>query len=172
VADAAVFPGELVLDIGAGDGALTEVLVSVGARVVAVELNSARLEQLRRRFEGRGVTVVKADASDLRLPRRPFRVVANPPFAVVQALLRRLLNPGSRMTAADLVVPRHTARLWSGAGAPAASRWRRQFAVAVAGRVPATAFSPPATKDAAVLVIRRLQGAPFLAARGAASRRR
>jgi SAM-dependent methyltransferase len=40
VADAAVRPGELVLDIGAGHGALTAELVERGARVVAVELHA------------------------------------------------------------------------------------------------------------------------------------
>ena len=39
VADAAVCPGELVLDIGAGHGALTAKLVERGARVIAVELH-------------------------------------------------------------------------------------------------------------------------------------
>ncbi len=87
VADASVAPGDLVLDIGAGTGALTAPLVAAGARVVAVELHPGRAAALRRRFAGADVTVVRADAADLRLPRRPFRVVANPPFGVTTAVL-------------------------------------------------------------------------------------
>ena len=79
VADAAVLPGELVLDIGAGRGPLTAELVERGARVIAVELHPGRAEHLRQRFAGQPVTVVQADAVSLRLPRRPFRVVASPP---------------------------------------------------------------------------------------------
>ena len=56
-----------------------------GARVIAVELHPERVAHLRRRF-GAPVRVVRADASDLRLPRQPFRVVANPPFAVTTQL--------------------------------------------------------------------------------------
>ncbi len=43
MADAVVRPGELVLDTGAGRGALTAGLVERGARVVAVELHPARV---------------------------------------------------------------------------------------------------------------------------------
>ena len=73
--------------------------------MIAVELHPERVAHLRRRF-GAPVRVVRADASDLRLPRQPFRVVANPPFAVTTQLVRRLLAPGSRLVAADLVLQR------------------------------------------------------------------
>ena len=87
VADAGISPGDLVVDIGAGTGAVTAPLVAAGARVIAVELHPRRVAQLRERFDGEDVTVVRADAADLRLPRRPFRVVANPPFACSSALV-------------------------------------------------------------------------------------
>ena len=50
VAVAAIRPGDLVLDLGAGDGALTEPLRAAGARVLAVELHPGRAERLRTRF--------------------------------------------------------------------------------------------------------------------------
>ena len=46
----------------------------------------------RETFAGSRVTVVGADALELRLPRRPFRVVANPPYSTWATLLRRLKN--------------------------------------------------------------------------------
>jgi 23S rRNA (adenine-N6)-dimethyltransferase len=155
VAEAAIRPGELVLDIGAGTGALTAPLVEAGARVVAVDLHPGRLAELRRRFGSR-VTVVRADAARLRLPRRPFRVVASPPFAVTAPLLRRLLQPGTRLTAADLVLQRATARRWATGRAPGASRWLSEFDLRLGTPLPRRAFRPPPPVDAVVLTIRRV----------------
>ncbi len=114
VADADIAPGDLVLDIGAGTGALTAALVAAGARVLAVELHPGRAGALRRRFDGR-VTVIQTDAADLRLPRRPFRVVANPPWSISAAVVKRLTSHGSRLQRADLVLPRWAVHRWSGA---------------------------------------------------------
>ena len=146
VAAAGVRPGELVLDIGAGDGALTAHLVRAGAQVVAVELNAQRACVLRERFPG--VTVVHADAESLRLPGRPFRVVANPPYGISSSLLHTLLAPGSRLTAADLVLQRAVVRRY-------ASGCARRFSLTGGLALPRRAFLPPPHVDSAVLVVRR-----------------
>ena len=152
---AGIGAGDLVLDVGAGTGAITRPLVAAGARVVAVELHPKRAAMLRDRFAGAGVTVVRADAADLRLPRRPFRVVANPPFAITTSLLRRLLAGESNLVRADLVVPRHVAVRWAAGRGPDARRWASRYDAVVTGRVPRSAFAPPPPADAAVLTLVR-----------------
>ena len=155
VADAAVRPGELVLDIGAGHGVLTAELVERGARVIAVELHPARARHLGRRFAGRPVTVVQADARSLRLPRRPFRVVASPPYAITSPLLRQLLAPSSQLTAADLVLQRAVVRRYASGRAADAGLWRRRWRLQVGRSLPRRAFRPAPRVDSAVLVVRR-----------------
>jgi 23S rRNA (adenine-N6)-dimethyltransferase len=155
VAAAEVRPGELVLDIGAGDGALTRPLVAAGARVVAVEPHPGRAAVLRRRFGRADVTVVECEVAALPLPRRPFRVVACPPYAISSPLLRSLLAPGSRLVAADLVLQRAVVRTYAGGHKPAAARRARAFRMTAGLALPRRAFRPPPRVDSAVLVVRR-----------------
>jgi len=155
VANAGVRRGDLVLDVGAGTGAITAALLAAGARVVAIELHPGRAAELRDRFADDRVRVVRADASDLWLPRRPFRVVANPPFAITTPLLRRLLGRGSQLVRADLVLQRSAAERWASARAPGAPRWQATFEARRGPALPPGAFRPAAPVAAAVLTIHR-----------------
>ena len=152
---AGIVPGELVLDVGAGLGALTAPLVRAGARVVAVELHPGRADRLRRRFADAPVTVVRADAGDLRLPSRPFRVVSSPPYNISTLLLKRLLSPGSRLVSADLVLQRQVANRWVRGDAPGANRWFRHYDPSIGIRLPRKAFTPAPHVDSAVLILRK-----------------
>jgi 23S rRNA (adenine-N6)-dimethyltransferase len=152
---ASIERGDLVLDVGAGHGAITAPLVAAGARVIAFELHPLRAAELRRRFHNARVVVVQCDVGDLRLPRGWFRVVANPPFGATTALLRRLLSDGSKLLSCDLVVPRHVARRWASPDAPGAARWRTTFDANVGRTIPPDAFRPRATVPVLCLHIRR-----------------
>jgi 23S rRNA (adenine-N6)-dimethyltransferase len=147
---------DLVLDVGAGDGALTRPLLATGARVVAIELHPGRLASLQRLAarEPR-LTVVRADATDLRLPRQPFRVVSSLPYAGSSTILSRLLSPGSRLVAADLVVQRQLARRFVEGRAPGAARWARHFDVRIAHALPRSAFHRQPQVDSVVLRVSR-----------------
>jgi 23S rRNA (adenine-N6)-dimethyltransferase len=155
VRDARVRPADLVIDIGAGHGALTRHLVATGARVIAVELHPERAARLRERFAGEAVTVVRTDATSLRLPRRPYHVVASLPYAATSGILRLLLQPGSRLQTAHLVLQASAARRFADGRAPGAGRWMREFRLSVGRPVPRRAFQPPPHVDSAVLRIER-----------------
>jgi 23S rRNA (adenine-N6)-dimethyltransferase len=101
--------GDVVVDLGAGDGALTVMLARRGCRVLAVELHPRRAAALRTRFAGSRVAVLELEIGAFRWPGHPFRVVANPPYAGVNALVRRLLGVRT-LSSADLVVAEGAAR--------------------------------------------------------------
>lgn len=89
-------PGETVVEIGPGLGALTEELAATGARIVAIELDDALVAYLRGRFAGSHVTVLQGDALTFdpaaAIGRQPYAVAGNLPYAIAQPLLRRYLE--------------------------------------------------------------------------------
>jgi 23S rRNA (adenine-N6)-dimethyltransferase len=154
-----VRPGQLVVDLGAGDGVITSALAAAGARVLAVELHPRRVDQLRHRFAAvESVGVIQLDLLDFRLPERPFRVVANPPWSLAKPIIRMLTEPGSRLLSADLLLARRLVTDVAGRGVPGPGR--DGFGCEVAGRVPAAAFEPAPPHPAAVLRISRRSPLP------------
>lgn len=146
---AGVRPGELVLDLGAGRGILTAALARAGARVVAVELDHELARGLRRRF----AAVVEADALRVELPREPFRIVANLPFAAGTQILRRLFDPAVPLASADVIVEWGLAAkrttVWP--STQLGVEWAAWHELTLVRRVPACCFAPPPSVDAAVL---------------------
>ncbi len=147
-----------MLDLGAGFGALTRPLAGTGARVIAVELDPALAGRLRRRFDGEAcVRVVEADMRVVPLPRRPFHVVANPPFGLTTWLCRRLMgDSGVRLSGAELVLEWGAAK-WLTRPAPGdlpVVRWASRYEITLVRRIPAASFSPVPSSDAAHVSIR------------------
>lgn len=140
-----------MLDLGAGDGAITAALLEARVRVIAFELHPARAASLRRRFEASAVKVVQADVGDLRLPTRPFHVVANPPFAVISPVLDRLTSRHSALVRADIAAPVAVARRWT----VRLGERRRGFAVVDVRPLPRSVFTPRPHIDCCTLTISR-----------------
>lgn len=157
-----VEPGELVVDLGAGRGALTFAAAAAGARVLAVERDPSWCAQLRDRVRTSGhrdrIRVIHGDLRDLALPEGHWRVAANPPFGLTTALLRRLLDdPGRGPQIADLVLQEEVARKFA-ASPPTTllgSSWSPWWEMDLVERIPRTSFRPVPGVDAAWLRVRR-----------------
>jgi 23S rRNA (adenine-N6)-dimethyltransferase len=93
IARSGLNPSDVVYDIGAGTGVLTALLARRVGRVIAIEKDEALVRQLRFRFADRpNVTVRYADFMEYRLPRAPYKVVANPPFDITAAVVTKLTS--------------------------------------------------------------------------------
>jgi 16S rRNA (adenine1518-N6/adenine1519-N6)-dimethyltransferase len=108
-------PGDTILEIGPGRGALTRHLVDTADRLVLVELDDHLAADLARAFRDSGtVTVLHADVLALDLgdivadPAR-LRVVGNIPYNITTPIIFRLLQQGSRPRRIVLMIQREVA---------------------------------------------------------------
>jgi 16S rRNA (adenine1518-N6/adenine1519-N6)-dimethyltransferase len=87
---AAVEPqtGEMIVEIGPGEGVLTDKLAALGNDFQAIEIDPELAARLRARF---GDIVINDDALTAPLPARPFRAVGNLPYNVGTPILRRII---------------------------------------------------------------------------------
>jgi 16S rRNA A1518/A1519 N6-dimethyltransferase RsmA/KsgA/DIM1 with predicted DNA glycosylase/AP lyase activity len=148
-----------VVEAGAGTGALTAALLAAGARVQASERDPQRVEALRTRFAAAlaagAFQLHPGDALGQRLPAGPWLAVANPPFALTAALLRRwLLDAATPPSGITLVLQREAAQKLC--GDPTGGHTRSSALLGAAGsahvvlRLPRDATTPPSRVDLAV----------------------
>jgi 23S rRNA (adenine-N6)-dimethyltransferase len=157
VTGSGVGDGDLVVDIGAGNGLISEALVRRGARVLAIERDPSLADRLRAKFATwPAVTVTENDVLAAPLPAGPFRVVANIPFGITTKILRRLLDSGG-LVRADVIVQAEVARkrATGGRGTLLNACWEPWFEFGTGARIPATAFRPVPRVDTAVLIVTR-----------------
>ncbi|MGN6184676.1 MAG: 16S rRNA (adenine(1518)-N(6)/adenine(1519)-N(6))-dimethyltransferase RsmA [Thermoanaerobaculia bacterium] len=83
-------PDEIVLEIGPGEGVLTEKLVELGNRTIAIEIDPDLARRLKAKFGDR-LELREEDAVDAELPRTPYRAVGNLPYNVGTPILRRVI---------------------------------------------------------------------------------
>jgi 16S rRNA (adenine1518-N6/adenine1519-N6)-dimethyltransferase len=163
---AAIDKSETILEIGPGQGSLTELLAKQASRVVAVEYDEEQIEPLERRFSNqKEVRIVAGDILQYDLQQLPvdYAVVANIPYYITAPIIRRLLeaeNPPYRMI---LLVQKEVAeRLAAPAGKLSILGVSAQFYCSVTAYevIPAALFSPPPRVDSQIIRLDRHQTLP------------
>jgi len=89
--------GDYVLEIGPGQGILTQSLVKAGAKVLAIEKDPRFVEYLQEHIHNQNFKVIQGDIRDIYLDiiqkqHNPFKIVANIPYYLTSFLLRMILE--------------------------------------------------------------------------------
>ncbi|MFI2662486.1 23S ribosomal RNA methyltransferase Erm [Micromonospora carbonacea] len=150
-----------IVEIGAGDGALTLPLSRQGRELTAVEIDSKRSKRLSRQTPD-NVTVVCADVLSFRFPQYPHVVVGNIPFHVTTPIVRALLAADHWHTAV-LLVQWEVARRRAGVGGATllTASWWPWYDFELHSRVPARAFRPVPSVDGGLFSMVR-RGTPLV----------
>lgn len=153
-----------VLEIGAGLGTLTRALADSCGQVLALEtdqrLKPALEEVLRNRDNVtlKYMDFLEADLAELPL-RDPFKVVANIPYYITSAIMRKLMTGQIRPSLVALTVQKEVAeRIVQGPGKMSLLAVSVQLFghPEIVGKIPANAFYPAPKVDSGVLKIKML----------------
>lgn len=162
VQSAQLQPGESILEIGPGRGALTAKLIEEAGRTLLVEYDHALAADLQQRYNGdQRITVIDGDIlavnlSTLLAGDEKWKVVANLPYNISTEVLFRLMEVRSRLSRMVLMLQKEVGdRLVArpdcsdyGVTTVLLGLWfdiRREFIV------PPGCFNPPPKVDSAVL---------------------
>lgn len=159
---------DLAIEVGPGLGVLTWELLQRAGQVVSVELDKRLVARLSEEFADSSLKIIQSDvlrvspteilAQAGEIPSRPYKLVANLPYAITAPVLRHFLEgvPPPELsvvlvqwevaericaTQGDLSVLAHSVQLY--------------VAPEIVARVPASSFHPVPAVDSAVLRMRR-----------------
>ncbi len=162
IVDAAdLAPDDVVLEIGAGLGALTDLLARRARRVVALEVDDRVLPFLHERYAGDShVSIMRQDilAADIAALLGPdaasYKVVANVPYYITSAILRHLLENPHPPRLLVITMQREVAqRITAGPGDMSLLAVSVQFygTPRIVARLKPGVFYPPPTVESAVV---------------------
>lgn len=111
-------PGDIVLEIGPGQGALTEKLLATSCQVLAVEKDNELHEFLKNKFVSEiasgQLTLVHGDILDFepesyQLKANSYKLVANIPYNITGAIFKKFLGATHQPERAVLLVQKEVA---------------------------------------------------------------
>jgi 16S rRNA (adenine1518-N6/adenine1519-N6)-dimethyltransferase len=151
-------PGEPLLEIGPGPGALTAPLVERAGRIAAIEIDRDLAAALRQRFTEEQLELFEGDALAFDYGTLPsgVRVVGNLPYNISTPLLFRLCDFAGRFRDMHFMLQKEVVLRM--AAAPSTADYGRLsvmvqhwFAVKRLFDVPPGAFRPPPKVDSAIV---------------------
>jgi 16S rRNA (adenine1518-N6/adenine1519-N6)-dimethyltransferase len=158
---------ETILEVGAGLGSLTQLLAQSVKEVMAIEFDKRLIPALRAVLQNsQNVRIIEADVLKLDIEelvnRSAYSVVANIPYYLTSALIRKLLEVPNRAERIVLTIQREVAERIL---APPGKYGLLTLSVRmygdphIAGIIPASAFYPKPKVESAILSI-QLQTSP------------
>lgn len=157
-AGVSVEPGDTVLEIGPGPGALTRVLLRAGANVVAVEYDHQLAVALPKSFTNSRLQVIEHDilTFDFSILPPNYKVAANIPYYLTSNLLRTMCETPNHFSVAALLIQKEVAeRVTAAPGAMSMLSVSVQYYcnVGLGPVVPAELFTPPPKIDSQILLL-------------------
>lgn len=156
---------DLILEIGPGHGVLTELLIPLASKVIAIEKDCELIPILQEKFapaieKGKleivQADILKWDPESIHIYSTSYKLVANIPYYITGAIIEQFLSAPFQPTTMVLLMQKEVAER-------IVSRDGKESVLSIAvkaygkprivGKVPPGAFNPPPTVDSAILSI-------------------
>jgi 23S rRNA (adenine-N6)-dimethyltransferase len=101
---------DLVYEIGAGQGIITNELIKKSKGVVAFELDENLFNKLQTRFiSKKNLDLMLGNFLEYSLPKIPYKIFANIPFNITTAIIKKITNSSATLIDAYLFVQKEAA---------------------------------------------------------------
>ena len=105
MASSGILWNDTVLEIGAGRGIITEGLLSVSKKVIAVEVDKDIFALLSSRLGSKkALELVCGNFLDFDLPKEPYKVFSNIPFSITGEIIKKLLFSNNPPDTCNLII--------------------------------------------------------------------
>jgi len=164
-------PDDAVLEIGPGEGVLTEKLLAVGCKVIAVEKDDALFEFLKEKFykeiKAGKLELVHDDILNFKLKIEHYKLIANIPYNITGAILKKFLGAKNQPKIMALLVQKEVAkRIIRRPLGGSASKWGKESILSISVKaygtpryvetVKAGSFVPMPKIDSAIIAIENI----------------
>src|SRR3989338_3496222 len=163
---AGIAPGDTVLEIGPGKGALTRQLLGSGDSVIAIEKDRNPIAILEAKFPNEintgSLKIVEADIrdvtpEDLHLKNQDFILAANIPYYITGEIIRQFLSGKTQPRTIALLVQKEVAqRIVSGKESVLSLSVKAYCTPVIVRKVAKGNFSLPPSVDSAILLIKNI----------------
>ena len=156
---------DLIIEIGAGKGALTFCLAKSEAKIIAIEKDKTLIPVLKKQ-EFSNLTVLEKDALRVKygdlLKGKPGKIVGNLPYSISSPLLFKVLEEKEFVSLCVFLLQKEVAqRVCASPGtkkyAPLSILFQNDFDTHLHFRVPASYFSPPPKVESALISLKKRQ---------------
>ena len=109
---------DFILEVGPGEGVLTEKLVKQAKKVLAIEIDKELIDCLQKKFTGKkNIELIQADILKINLPEiiqkkipeYKYKLIANIPYYITSKIIRLFLETTHRPTEMILMVQKEVA---------------------------------------------------------------